>query len=140
MKRLVQIFALAILVLFSYQPMAHAQSATQADSDLKVIGVKMWASWCGKCKQLDPKLSNVKPQFEGQPILFTQFDMTNDFTISQSKKMAKLLGLSDLFQKHKGSTGYMVLLDAQTHKVLTTLKHNQSEQELKQQIGSVLSE
>lgn len=98
----------------------------------------MYADWCSKCKQLDPKLSEVKPQFQGQPILFTKFVMTDDFTTSQSKKMARLLGLSDLFQEHEGSTGYMVLLDAQTNEVLTTLKHDQSEQELKQEIESVL--
>lgn len=138
MKYLIQLFSLLILLLFAYQPTADAQSAAQANSDLKIIGVKMYADWCGKCKQLDPKLSNVKPQFEGQPILFTQFDMTNDFTTNQSKKLAGLLGLSNLFQEHEGSTGYMVLLDANTHEVLKILKHNQSEKELKQEIESVL--
>lgn len=138
MKRIIQTLSLIVLLILAYQPLAHGQSSEKAETDLKVIGVKMYADWCGKCKQMDPKLSEVKPQFKDQPILFTRFDMTNGFTTSQSEKLAGLLGLTDLFQEHKGRTGYMVLLDAQTHEVLKTLKHNQSEEELKKEIASVL--
>lgn len=52
-------------------------------------------------KQLDPELSEVKPKFEDQSILFAQFDMTDDFTISQSKKMANMFDLSELFRSMK---------------------------------------
>lgn len=116
---------------------ATAQQQETADKP-NILGVLMYADWCSKCKQLDPKLSEVQPQFEDQSILFTRFDMTDDFTTSQSGKLASMLGLSSLFQEHKGSTGYMVLLNAQTKEVLKTLKHDQSEQQLKQQITSVL--
>lgn len=138
MKRIIQSLSLIVLLMLAYQPLAHAQSSEKAEAGLEVIGVKMYADWCGKCKQLDPKLSKVKPQFKDQPILFTRFDMTDGFTTSQSEKLAGLLGLNDLFKKHKGRTGYMVLLDAQTHEVLNTLKHNQSEEGLKKEIASVL--
>lgn len=138
MKRLFQSLSLILLLIVAYQPLIHAQSSAETSADLKIIGVAMHADWCGKCKQLGPKYSQVMPQFEGQPILFTRFDMTNDFTISQSEKLAGLLGLTALFQEHKGRTGYVVLLDAKTHKVLKTLKHNQSEEELRQEIASVL--
>jgi len=138
MKGIIQSFALILLLMVAYQPLTHAQSPDQAESKPEVLGVLMYADWCSKCQELDPKLPEVKPQFQDQSILFIQFDMTNDFTTSQSGKLAGLLGLSDLFQKHKGRTGYMVLLDAQTHEVLKTLKHNQSQQELRKKIDSVL--
>ena len=126
------------LMLVAYQPMTLAQNTVSTESDLKIIGVKMYADWCGKCKAMDPKLSEVRPRFEGQPVLFTRFDMTNDFTIGQSRKLASLLGLSELFEQHKGRTGYMVLVNAQTSEVIKTLKHNQSEEELEQEIAAVL--
>jgi len=136
MKRLLT-GLLTVFLLALTSNIATAQQQDTTDKP-KILGVLMYADWCGKCKQLDPKLSEVKPQFEDQSILFTQFDMTNDFTTSQSQKLAGLLGLGDLFQQHKGSTGYMVLLDAQTKEVLKTLKHDQSEEQLKKDIASVL--
>lgn len=136
MKRLLTgLFTVLLLALTSN--MANAQQQKSAETP-KVLGVLMYADWCSKCKQLDPKLEEIKPQFEGQSILFTQFDMTNDFTIDQSEKLAGMLGLDGLFKEHEGSTGYMVLLDAQTNEVLTTLKHDQSKEQLKQQISTVL--
>jgi thiol-disulfide isomerase/thioredoxin len=138
MKRLLT-GLLTVFLLALTSNIANAQQQKSADKP-KILGVLMYADWCGKCKELDPKLSEVQPQFQGQPILFTRFDMTNDFTTTQSEKLAGLLGIGDLFQQHKGSTGYMVLLDTQTNEVLKTLKHNQSEQDLKQEIASVLSE
>lgn len=136
MKRLLT-GLLTVFLLALTSNIATAQQQKSAEKP-QVVGVLMYADWCSKCKQLDPKLSEVQPQFENQSILFTRFDMTDDFTTGQSGKLAGMLGLSALFQEHKGSTGYMVLLDAQTNKVLTTLKHDQSEEELKQEIESVL--
>lgn len=138
MKHLIQSFSLIVLLIIAFQSTTYTQPANQAESEPEVLGVLMYADWCSKCKQLEPKLSEVKPQFQGQHILFTKFDMTNEFTTSQSAKLAGLLGLSDFFQEHKGRTGYMVLLNAQTHEVLKTLKYNQSKEDLKQGIVSVL--
>lgn len=137
MKRLLT-GLLTVFLLALTSNMANAQQQKSAEKP-KILGVLMYADWCGKCKQLDPKLEEVKPEFEGQSILFTQFDMTNDFTIDQSEKLAGLLGLDHLFKEHEGSTGYMVLLDGQTHEVLTTLKHDQSKEQLKQQITATLN-
>ena len=98
----------------------------------------MYADWCGKCKAMDPKLTNVKPEFEGEDILFMRFDMTNDFTIEQSAKLAQRLNLASLFEEHKGSTGYMVLINAETGVVLRTLTSDQSEEELLHDIRSTI--
>lgn len=138
MKRLFLSLALICLLTIAYQPQVQAQSPSKGDSGVEIIAVKMYADWCGKCQEMDPKLSNVKPQFENRPILFTRFDMTDSFRTGQSEKLASLLGLQDLFQEHKGRTGYMVLLSAKNHELLKTLGSSLSEEELKSEIESVL--
>jgi len=127
---------ITLLSLFTFA--AFSLTAFAQNSDPSVIGVKMDAEWCGKCQVLNPKLSNVMPEFEDSEILFVFFDMTNDFTTQQAGFLANRLGLTDLYNEHKGRTGYMVLLNAETGEVLHTLQSDQSEEELKKDIKSVL--
>jgi len=106
--------------------------------DISVIGVKMDAEWCGKCKVMNPKLDNVMPEFKGDDILFVKFNMTDEFTTEQAGKLADRMNLSSLFEENKGSTGYMVLVNANTGEVLHTLQSDQSEEELILDIRSTL--
>lgn len=114
-----------------------AQSATEEESPA-LIGVKMDAEWCPKCKVMNPKLDEVMPEFQGEEILFVKFNMTDDFTIHQTRLLANRLGLSELFEEHKGQTGYMVVVDAKTNEVVKRLNSNLSEEELKNEIAAVV--
>ncbi len=134
-----RLFALALLTILVYQPILQAQSTSEPAPDLKVIGVLMHADWCPDCKMLAPKMEQVQRSFADQGILFTVFDMTDDYALSQSQKFAKLLGLSDLFKAYAGRTGYVVLLNAQTHEALGTLRFDHSEEELRQLIATALA-
>lgn len=106
--------------------------------EISVIGVKMDAEWCGKCQVMNPKLDSVMPEFKNDDILFVKFNMTDEFTTRQAGLLADRLNLKSLFEEHKGSTGYMVLLNADTGEVLHTLKSDQSEEELIRDIRSTL--
>ena len=138
-KLLTLTFALIVgTAMFAASASAQDQSAADADEPA-VIGVKMYADWCGKCHVIDPKLDVVMPQFEGDDVLFVRFDFTNDFTTEQSKFLAQRLNLTDIFDEHVGVTGYMVLLDPETHEELARLTDDQSEDELQEQIQSTLA-
>ena len=125
----------AVFALFFFTLSAYGQSTPEAS----VIGVKMDAEWCGKCQVMNPKMDNIRPQFEDESILFTWFDMTDEFTTQQAGFLASKLGLYDLYAEHKGQTGYMVLLNAETHEVLGRLTSDQSEEELVADIQSALN-
>lgn len=115
-----------------------AEIAGNETDEISVIGVKMDAEWCGKCKVMNPKMDNVMPEFKDEDILFVKFNMTDDFTIQQSGKLAERMNLSSLFEENKGSTGYMVLVNAITGDVLHTLQSDQSEEELIRDIRNTL--
>ena len=139
MNRVPRLLALALLTVLAYQQIIQAQSSSETSSDLKVIGVLMHADWCPDCKLLAPKMEQVQRGFSDQGILFMEFDMTDDYALSQSQKFAKLLGLSDLFKAYAGRTGYVVLLNAQTHEILGTLRFDHSEEELQQLVATALA-
>lgn len=62
MKRLLTGF-LTVFLLVLTSNIATVQQQ-QTSEKYKVLGVLMYADWCSKWKQLDPKLSEVKPQSE----------------------------------------------------------------------------
>ncbi len=126
-------------LFFGVQTETQAQSS-EKDASLSVIGVKMDAEWCPKCHEMNPKLENIMPEFNGEEVLFVKFNMTDDFTRHQSSLLAKRLGLTDLFNKNEGQTGYMVLVDANTNEELKTLTSDQTEDELITEIENILSQ
>lgn len=99
----------------------------------------MDAVWCGKCREMNPKLDEVRPQFAGEPVLFVKFDMTDEFAVEQSKMLAQRLDLTEIFNANEGKTGYMLLIDPVTKEVLATLTSDLSEEDLHQKISEYLN-
>lgn len=104
----------------------------------RLIGLLMYADWCKSCKVLEPKLDEVKRDFEEKGVLFTRFDMTDDFTRTQSRLFASWVGLEKIFEENEGRTGYMLLIDPGTKQVVSKLVKTQTSDELGQTIQSAL--
>jgi len=116
-----------------------AQSQTEAEKP-EVVAITMHADWCSTCKELNPKVNNLKPDFEDKGVLFTQFDFTDDFTIKQSRLMANWIGIGEIFQtsEERGATGYMLLLDGETSEVIGRITNDMNEDEIRQTIASLI--
>ena len=104
----------------------------------KVVGVLFHADWCSSCKALAPKLAAVRPDFAGQPVLFTQVDFTDDNTRAQADLLAAWLELGPAYAEQGRKTGFMLLLDAKTRRVLGKLTKAQGEEELRAAIARAL--
>jgi thiol-disulfide isomerase/thioredoxin len=105
----------------------------------KVLGALFYADWCGSCKALEPKLNQVKRDFQGQPILFTRFDLTDDFTNDQSARYAALLGLENYYRENDGKTGFMLLFDAQSKKLIGKITKLNTPEEIKAMLTQALA-
>ncbi|MGH8018818.1 MAG: thioredoxin family protein [Opitutaceae bacterium] len=105
----------------------------------KIVGLLFYADWCGFCKVLEPKLDAVKKDFAGKSIMFTRVDITDDFTKEQSALLAAQLGLSAAYAENAPKTGFMLLIDPSTGRVLDKLAKTQTEDELKAAINKALS-
>jgi len=141
MKRILTLvfFGVSLLSIASTVRAQQHLTAEQNVSPPKLLAVLFYADWCGWCKELEPKLNKVKGDFRGQPILFTRFDLTNEFTNDQSARYAALLGLEKYYVDNKGDTGYMLLIDSKTKKVLGKISRQDSPQEMKAALTKALS-
>jgi thiol-disulfide isomerase/thioredoxin len=115
-------------------------SADQVEPDEKasVIAMYMYADWCGACQAIKPKMAEATRQFEGQPILFTRMDMTDDFTAHQSKLLATGLGIQEIFEKNEGMTGFVLLIDADTHEILNKITTEDDTEGIKRKITAAI--
>jgi len=116
-----------------------ALTAAAEPTKPKIVGLLFYADWCGSCKVLEPKLTAIEPGFSGQPVLFTRVDLSNDFTKAQSALLAAQLGVSTAYAENAPKTGFMLLLDSATGRVLAKLTKTQTEEELKAEIAKALA-
>jgi len=116
----------------------HAATAVKEEAQQPLlVGVLHHADWCGSCKVLDPKLEAVKRDFQDQGVLFTQVDLTDEFTQAQSVLFASWVGYKDVLANNQ-KTGFMLLVNPATGETMGKLTKVQSEDELRATIGEAL--
>jgi len=64
-----------------------------------------------------PVFEDLANKLDGQPVLSYELDFTNNTTKHQSVMMASALGLGNVLKENQG-TGFILLIDANTKKVL----------------------
>ena len=89
----------------------------------KVIAINFYADWCNGCKALKPRLEEAMKDASGQPCLSVKLDQT-DKDSKQAEYMLAALGLGDLWKEHAGKTGYVLLVDTATKKVVSTITYS----------------
>lgn len=104
---------------------ASQASVATAAPQAKVIAVKFHADWCGYCKQMGPVFQEMQAKYDREPVLFVEFDQTREFGRLQSAYLAHALGLETIWAEHGGKTGFVLLIDAQSGKVVRHLSHEQ---------------
>ena len=128
------------LASFATQPenMEQETTATAETEDIKLIAVRMYADWCGYCKTLDAKLEDIKPEFEGSGILFTYFDLTDEYQHSQTRLMAERMNLSRIYEAFGDRTGFMVLVNPETGEVLKEINSEPEPDAIREMLRAAL--
>ena len=114
----------------------HTKSSCN-DETSKIAAIKFHADYCGSCKKLEPKITELKSTFKDQGVVFVKFDLTDDASKSKTKTLASAEGLENVLNSNKG-TGYIVLYDLKTKKVVGTLKNSQDVAEMEKTIKTYL--
>lgn len=130
---------LSLLILAgSFALPAHISAKNQTSDDVELIAIRMYADWCGYCKELDGKLDNVKSELKDDRIWFTYFDITDEFMQQQTKTMANKLNLGHIYEQYNGQTGLMVIVNPQNGEVIKEITSDISEEDLTSEILSLL--
>lgn len=103
---------------------------TAQDDGPEIIAVKFHADWCGYCKAMGPVFEELQAKYDQQPVLFVVFDQTREFNRRQSRYLADAMGLEDVWNEHGGKTGFVLLIDAETNKVIKRLGYERSLKEM----------
>ncbi len=130
----VPVFVAAIVMLQTIPLQSSENNASAAGP--KIIAVKFHADWCGYCKAMGPVFEELQAKFDLQPALYVTFDQTREFDRKQSQYLANAMGLNQVWAKHGGSTGFILLIDANTKEVVEKLSHEKNLKEM----GAALQE
>jgi thiol-disulfide isomerase/thioredoxin len=92
-----------------------------------VLALQFHADWCGKCQAMGLAFQNLSKKYDTAPVLFHVFDQTEQADQRQARYMAHALDLASIWDDRGGSTGFILLVDADTHETINMLKHNQGD-------------
>jgi len=132
MKPLALFFIIAVAGLATSFAWAHAEpvQATSADDENvaappEVIALKFHADWCGSCRAMGPIFTDLGNKFDTKPVLFLELDHTSEPSRRQAEYLAAALGLQEVWEENGGTTGFILLIDANTREVLAKLTKDQ---------------
>jgi thiol-disulfide isomerase/thioredoxin len=110
---------------FGSQPASASVGAVSAVSEVaapKLLVVKYHADWCGKCKAMQAPLETARAAVADEPVLFVTFDFTDTTRAKQSEYLASVLGFDDAWGQYERQTGFGLLVDPASGKVVGELR------------------
>ncbi len=87
----------------------------------KLLAVKFHADWCRICRAMGPVFEDLQNKMDGSDVLFVKLDFTNNQTKHQANLLGSELGLKDILKQNYKRTGFVLVIDAKTKKVLKKL-------------------
>lgn len=90
----------------------------------EVVAVRVHADWCKPSLVMQPLCSELRRTFAADNVLFIDLDITDRNTRRQGEYLMSALALEDIWSKHGGVSGEMLIVDLKRKVVLTTLTQN----------------
>jgi len=87
----------------------------------KLLAVKFHADWCKICRTMGSVFKDLQNKMDGSDVLFVKLDFTNNQTKHQANLLGDELGLVDILKQNYRRTGFILVIDAKTKKVLKKL-------------------
>ncbi len=132
MKTLSKLLALGLFLALLSPSFAQAKPAKG------LIALKFHADWCGGCKKMGARLTELGNKLPDQPVLLLKLDLTDEKTRHQAALLSASLGLQEVYQKYNNKTGFILLIDGQSKKVLAKMGYDQNASQMVKSIKNYL--
>ena len=97
------------------------ESAINKAKSSKLIVLDVYHNRCETCKHIEPVIEKLKVKYsENDKVSFFKYDLSNPFTINDSMKIAKALGLEKIYGSQRYS-GIVLFIDRTTGTVIKDL-------------------
>ena len=106
----------------------------------KIILLDIYHDQCGTCKLIEPTFERLKSDYSQNPdLVFLKYDLSNPFTLNNSRKISKAVDLEDIYKAQKYS-GIVLFIDSKTKKVIQSLIGESNIEPYKKIIEATLNE
>ena len=97
------------------------ENAISKAKSSKLIVLDVYHNRCETCKHIEPVIEELKVKyFENDKVSFFKYDLSNPFTINDSMKIAKALGLEKIYGSQRYS-GIVIFINTETKQVIKDL-------------------
>ena len=104
----------------------------------KVVAATFSAAWCAPCRILEPRLAGVIPKFADAPVKFVKLDFTRG-PHEETADLARREGLSDVYRRFGGASGFTLLVDRETGEVIDMLTVDHSGRAMRAAIAQAIA-
>lgn len=107
---------------------------TAPAEDDRIVAALSYASWCGSCRALDPKITEARAGGDPEGVHFVVLDYT-DRDVDAFFAGAETAGVGPALRTHYAdgvTTGRMVLVDLETGTVVGEINKNMSSAEIRE--------
>jgi thiol-disulfide isomerase/thioredoxin len=105
----------------------------------KPLVIDVFATWCGKCKNIAPTLSQLKQKYSDK-VNFVVLDVTDKGKLKVTKAMAEKLGLGKFLAENKSKPSTVAIVNPETGEILKVFKNNPNQADYTKVIDSALAE
>ena len=105
-----------------------------------LVGAMFFSNFCSACRLLEPRIDAVDEEFAERAIDFIVFNQTLSAVQSeQLNALAERHDVVEVWERHRGSTGFMVLVDAVSGEALEIITIRYSEDDIRNAIDRWLT-
>lgn len=127
-----------ILMIANPAPRVPLISAAEASTSARPYVIKLHARWCPVCMTTKDAWADVQDAYTGRVNLVV-FDFTTTATTQASRASARTLGLEEVFDKHAGETGTVLVVDGRSRQVREVLHGRRDLTEYRAAIDAALN-
>lgn len=121
------LIVLAILAAFLAPNFLRGNWETAAEAQVeerpRLVAALFRSSWCGSCRIIEPRIEDVRENYQDAAMEFIRFD----FTLGRRESLRETAveaGIADLYDQLEGRTGFLVLMDRETGQVFEIITTN----------------